>query len=64
MVMKLMNGLNNLKTNKIMEFKSLFIVPIIGFGYFDEIINTKDSKWFIRTVIILCFKIDWYKRLE
>jgi Na+/glutamate symporter len=47
-----------------MEFKSLFIVPIIGFGYFDEIINTKDNKWFIRTVIILCFKIDWCKRLE
>lgn len=47
-----------------MEFKSLFIVPIIGFGYFDEIINAKDSKWFIRTIIFLCFKMDWYKRLE
>jgi len=47
-----------------MKFKSLFIVPIIGFGYFDEIINTKESRWFIRTVIVLCFKIVWYKRLK
>lgn len=47
-----------------MKLKSLFIVPIIGFGWFDQQINTKESRWFIRTVVLLCFKIEWYKRLE
>lgn len=47
-----------------MKFKSLFIVPIIGLGYFDQTINTKESRWFIRTVVVLCFKIEWYKKLE
>jgi hypothetical protein len=47
-----------------MTFKSLFIVPIIGLGWFNQTINTKESKWFITTVILLCFKIEWYRRLE
>lgn len=61
--MLFIRGLNNLKRNK-MKFKSLFIVPIIGLGWFDQTINTKESRWFIRTVVVLCFKIEWYKRLE
>ena len=47
-----------------MKFKSLFIVPIIGLGWFDQEINAKESRWFIRTVVLLFFKIEWYKKLE
>jgi hypothetical protein len=47
-----------------MKFKDLFIVPIIGLGYFDEQIITDGSTWYIRTIIILFFKLQYYKRIK
>jgi hypothetical protein len=47
-----------------MKVKSLYVVPIIGIGYFDQTIITKESKWFIRTIVLLCFKLELYKRLD
>ena len=47
-----------------MKFKDLFIVPIIGLGFFDEQINTDGSSWYIRTIIILCFKLQFYNRTK
>lgn len=47
-----------------MKFKDLFIVPMIGLGYFDEQINTDGSSWYVRTIVVLCFKIQYYKRIK
>lgn len=44
-----------------MKFKDLFIVPIIGFGFHDDVIINKNNKIYIRTIIILFFKIQYYK---
>jgi len=45
-----------------MKFKDAFIVPIIGFGCFDEILTIGKTKWRIRTIIILCVKIQFYEK--
>jgi len=47
-----------------MKFKDLFIVPMIGLGYFDEQINTDGSSWYVRTIMILCFKLQYCKRIK
>lgn len=47
-----------------MKFKDLFIVPMIGLGYFDERISTDGSSWYVRTIMVLCFKLQYYKRIE
>ena len=47
-----------------MKFKDLFIVPMIGLGYFDEQINTDGSSWCVRTIMVLCFKLQYYKRIK
>ena len=47
-----------------MKFKDLYIVPMIGIGYFDQIINANGSSWFIRTIMILCFKLEYYKKIK
>ena len=47
-----------------MKYKSLYIVPLIGLGYFDEQINTNESSWHVRIVMILCFKLEYYKKIR
>lgn len=48
-----------------MELKNAYLVPIIGFGGYDEILTLENKgKWKIRTIIILFIKLQYYKRIE
>lgn len=45
-----------------MKVKGLYIVPLIGIGWFDQELIVKDS-YKLRTIIFICFKLELYKKL-
>jgi len=48
-----------------MELKDAYLVPMIGFGGYDETLTLENKgKWKIRTIIILFIKLQFYKRIE
>lgn len=44
-----------------MKLKSVYLVPMIGLGWFDELINIFGKKLKIRHIIILFVKIELTK---
>tara|TARA_R110000803_G_scaffold23069_4_gene56841 strand:- start:437 stop:586 length:150 start_codon:yes stop_codon:yes gene_type:complete len=49
-----------------MKLKDLYIVPMIGFGFFDQeiAVTETDQKFKIRHVFILFFKATLYREIQ
>ena len=44
-----------------MKVKGLYIVPMIGLGWFDQELSVQDT-YKLRTILFLCFKLELYKK--
>ena len=51
------------KRDSIMKILDIHLVPIIGLGWFNNILEDKNGVWYMRTIIILFVKIQLYKKL-
>lgn len=47
-----------------MKLKGIYIVPMIGLGWFDETLNLANMKVKFRNIMILCVKIELYKQAQ
>ncbi len=47
-----------------MKLKGIFIVPMIGIGWFDETLNLANMKVKFRHIMILFVKIELYKQVQ
>ena len=49
-----------------MKLKDLYIVPMIGFGFFDQEISVNEThqKFKVRHIVILFFKLTFYKPIN
>ena len=48
-----------------MKYKDLYMVPMIGFGFFDQELTITETyqKFKIRHIVILFFKLTFYKEI-